>query len=474
MTYMMHTRYFVKTALVFLLALVCACAVPGKGIVLLGTAARSALVPPSQTVAGWFFDATNTSGCASDNNNCTQSTCGAAGSFQGPCITYAEVVSRWTTYAPHTRQATTLTIMGPMPSTDTFYVDPMVEGAGNYMAVMCSLGPSNQAWTTTLGTVTSKAKTPAPGTLLQAVIAPSSGTVAARQLVVNGTHPSFAMAASNSGTTWSLTQPVTGCSSPSVGCAPVEVDTWALGDVVTGFTLSTVFVAEALPSTTAFGDYAGSGRGSVFFHGCDLETTGAMVMNQFVIVSDSVLRPGVQSSPQAGSSGGNEGPFLVGTYLGQFRGAGMSIFGGITTSGFSWATGSNLDGDVWLGQALNLQGGTNRIGSLYIGVALNIFGGMTQLQTSLWGPHPPLIQGGGFLSYPSGAGGAAASLLFANQMLLNGSSTACSTTGGATPTIVCGKALTPANLDLAVGSGGFGGNAFQLGGGQLINVSQGF
>ncbi len=48
----------------------------------------------------------------------------------------------------------------------------------------------------------------------------------------------------------------------------------------------------------------------------------------------------------------------------------------------------------------------------------------------------------------------------------------CSSTGGSSPTTACGISITPTNLDLAVGSGGFGGTAFAIGGGTISNVAQ--
>ena len=68
--------------------------------------AQPAYPNPYWATTGWFIDYANVTTCASDNNNCTQSTCGSAGSNQGPCATYAEISRRCGT--PSVRSSRTL------------------------------------------------------------------------------------------------------------------------------------------------------------------------------------------------------------------------------------------------------------------------------------------------------------------------------------------------------------------------------
>ena len=110
---------------------------------LLGSASggdRAATTPPAQTVPAWFTDTLNTAGCASDNNTCTQATCGAVGSFQGPCLSVGEIYDRWGTIQPTLAQDTSLTVLSPLALGDLVYLDPRDTVYGNVLSVACTLG----------------------------------------------------------------------------------------------------------------------------------------------------------------------------------------------------------------------------------------------------------------------------------------------------------------------------------------------
>lgn len=91
---------------------------------------------------------------------------------------------------------------------------------------------------------------------------------------------------------------------------------------------------------------------------------------------------------------------------------------------------------------------------------------------ALW-PFAPLlaavvfINAGGTLSPTWQLGGASGPQLKNNGGVIE----ACSSTGGATPSIACGITINAANLDAAAGAAGFGSNAFQLGGGSLAKCN---
>ena len=67
--------------------------------------------PPSWAVPNWYVDYGNTSGCASDQNTCTSSTCSGTG--VGPCKTFGEIWARWGAVPPVLLQATTITFVSP-------------------------------------------------------------------------------------------------------------------------------------------------------------------------------------------------------------------------------------------------------------------------------------------------------------------------------------------------------------------------
>ena len=431
---------------------------------------RSPTTPPSWTVPAWAFDPQNVSTCASDDNDCTQTICGAPGSFQGPCLTQAEIAARLGTYSPNLAQNTLLTVMSPDDITDTMYLSPNMYGS-HYLDVECALPAP--AWTTTLGTVVPLHQ--ATGQLLTAVIAPGSGTVSSHQLVINTTHPSAAYPASNSGTTWTMSPPTTGCTSPA-SCAPSAVRTWAQNDTVSGYNLSTIYLAYSLPTSVTDEGL------SVFIHNCLVNNAvaggaqrGSIAANNFTTFADSVVLSGVGGSFEWDSCSGPPGPFLSNIFGTLFRGAGLYIYGGIMSGGgYTWTCGSDIDGDTWFGNPLYLYGEPNYIGNAYIGDA-SYTAGKTVLLGVLWGGTTVAsfhaVVGSSYFQYPAGAGGATASLMLAAGLYIGNSSNACSTTGGTTQTITCNIALTPTNLDAPASATGFGGNAFALQGGTFNNGS---
>src|SRR5579875_1013792 len=81
----------------------------------LAASSSSPIIPASWTVPNWYIDPSNSTGCASDSNSGTSSTCGAAGSGIGPLATWGELqVHRWGCQGggqvcPRLQQTTTIT-----------------------------------------------------------------------------------------------------------------------------------------------------------------------------------------------------------------------------------------------------------------------------------------------------------------------------------------------------------------------------
>jgi len=202
------------------------------------------VIPASWKQTAWFIDNANSTGCASDNNRtCSSSSCTSG---DGPCLTYGSIATRWGTYYPKLQQATVVTVIGNMASSDIIYAGPAVEGTSSLLSVSCAL--PTPTWTGTLGTVTAKNRTTAQ--LTTAVI--TAAGVAANQLIINTTHPSYNWTKSNSGTTWTVSEPISGCSAPATSCAPAESD-WTNatnnGDTVAGYTLPNIYMVAANPTT---------------------------------------------------------------------------------------------------------------------------------------------------------------------------------------------------------------------------------
>ena len=185
----------------------------------------SPIIPASWTTPAWFIDPANSSGTASDSNNCT-----AAGT---PCLTWHEINDhRWGCIGspkgcPRLRQNTAIEFLSSGSNdSDPVYFYPTIENAA-VVKVFGPLGASQQVASGTLSNVTAKNRS-TPQLLLA-----QSGATAVGQLVVNtnGAHPSRAWTyALSSGSIYKMTQPVTAASVP--GACGTEVDTWANTDTV--------------------------------------------------------------------------------------------------------------------------------------------------------------------------------------------------------------------------------------------------
>ena len=284
---------------------------------------RAASIPLSQTVPLWVTDGQNVTGCANDNNNGTQSACGAVGTFQGPLLTMTEIAQRWGTYSPTLNQQTVISVWSNAPATDVFYENPLVLGATNYLHVLGNLGPSQQVWTGTLGTVTQKNKT--AGTLLTSTFSISGA--AADQLIVNSTHPSMAIVTGlNTGSTWNLSQPVTGCTPPV--CSPSEVNTWVSGDTVTAYNPPNIYTPQAYPVAN---DIVNGEGFAVWLDSCTLQCAEGTEQcpfagNQYVQLVNIISQRLHQDSDL---SGGLPSPNYTNTdIILQYHGNGGKWFGG--------------------------------------------------------------------------------------------------------------------------------------------------
>ena len=88
-------------------------------------------VPPaSWSQAAWFTDYGKTLSCTSDNNRtCSVSNCSTAG--DGPCATWASVISRWGTISPTLGQATLVTqLSGHTSASDPIIAKPVLVNGG--------------------------------------------------------------------------------------------------------------------------------------------------------------------------------------------------------------------------------------------------------------------------------------------------------------------------------------------------------
>lgn len=467
---------------------------------------RGSVIPPSWTVANWYYDGANTTGCASDNNNCTQSTCGAAGSFQGPCLTYAETAARWGTYSPRLRQITNLTFLSSQSTTvdsDPVYFHPYLEN-GAYVVIA---GTPTVVSTGSLSGVVMQNR--ATQQLWQATFGPS---LSAGQFVVDSASAAeFWLYANAGGNAWKISEPLPIASVTVLG-KPLGTTAAQLSisnsDSYSVLTFPSVNVTDVEPYCEQFAAAPFNACG-VFIYNINVISPGGagdagLILGGQVALVDSISQRYITGGapkgvPVRSATSGNSrytqelynafsnlGILTLGTQTSQVNGADgyAVIFGGILGGVSAYRLGNvALQQDVILGAASNgifVSAASSRLSGVYIesGMQLNSSVGILSITTdqlgnnaTVWGPGALAMNGSGHIIYPAGVGQAVASMLFSGGLTLNGKTTACSSSGAATDVISCGITLSAGNLDLANSgvSTGFGGNAFIPGGASVSN-----
>lgn len=439
---------------------------------------RAAATPPSWTVPLWVFDPANSTTCASDNNNCTQSACGVAGTFQGPCVTYGEVLARWGTSAPSLPQNTTIQQL----SDDTL-ADPIVfrgTPTSSSFALYFVGTLLTQTWAgTTLGTVALKNRTQGTATVttsaLGATVAPIVGN-----WLTNTTRTASSWVYTSSGSTAYLSQPFPPNATP--GTIPVnqnasEVNTYTSGDTYT----------VTLPTKARFLDLEPITNGStvpavVLMHVFDSFTGHTSTWNSYVIATESRFDAVINQNGSVQTNVGYNAlynDYVLGTNSSFDN---ETIVGGaIGMGGGCRITDSLLDGDVILSEKIRLVGTSTSseisFGGMHIG---RVFSMNTALSTSN-------VQMNGLLFTATGSGfansGGVCVLSFADGATLeyfdtaaetfacntttwslgaSADTAACSVTIASPAVWNCGISLSVANLAAAAGASGFGNNAIDL------------
>lgn len=197
---------------------------------------------PFEVRTAWFLDPSNTSTCASDGNDCAQSSCGPGGT-QGPCVHWSTIARRWgngfLNYSPHTNVDVTFTLMSSQIDVDPIIFKPVqlpvadggTVGNGQTFLFLCT---KTAAATTTISTLTAKNQLSNQPLQVTFGTAPVMG-----QMIQNTTHSSIAWQPNGNALT-DISQPVAPGTSTGSG-APItvepEVNTWATTDAITIYTL---------------------------------------------------------------------------------------------------------------------------------------------------------------------------------------------------------------------------------------------
>lgn len=484
---------------------------------------RPPIVNPFWLQTTWFVDGQNTSTCASDANNCSQSTCGSAGSNQGPCLTTGEMFARWGTTGPAYQQDTTITTM----SNDVNLQTPVIwspvlipqPGAGNYTTL---INGSTLVWkcstTSTAATISSvTAKVASSNTRFQVTLSPAI-TGNAENLIIDTTRsPNSAAWVGNTSAVARLSQPVQVTAIPSAGspASPgLEDNGWAAADVISVLSGARANIINITPIGSGIADFATvildrcvvptasptRGTGGVGY-GDDSLVIGNHVqlvedffekqvfINQAVVSYENWVVD-INSNFQGGVQGGAVQPITLANGVQMQPSAGMSagVISNYNSAG-AGGTGAVSLHNVYLFNAPFLLSaetcnstfsGYNLFGEVQIdnhaGFSVVLTPGSTiDLTAAFSGTQTGLLWGNGSFNnegtvYYSIANTAATTLPIVSP-LLQGSTTACCATVANPSVVNCNIALSATNLGAGACSAvtpALGNLAFSLAGGAYV------
>jgi hypothetical protein len=203
-----------------------------------------AIPPIAWSVIDWEIDPQNTTGCASDANDCISATCGSAG--DGPCLTWAQVVSRLGSKSPSYDGAVsslfTVTFLSSQSAgVDMIDFQPILQNGAQHVIqtrpVQVASGTLSSVTLNTVGVNGS-------GMPLKAAL---PGASAQFDLVINTTRANSRSLVLRIDTgIATLTQPTA-----AGGLIPASVTTWVSGDAVTVYSMPSLNVARYRAATSA-------------------------------------------------------------------------------------------------------------------------------------------------------------------------------------------------------------------------------
>ena len=416
----------------------------------------------------------------------------------GPCTSYAQIVTRWGTFSPTLSQVTTI----PFMTSHTTDADPVI--AKSTLKAGAYLEFTTVPTTVLSGTIASAtAVNRSAGTLWQATFtglgAACNGGVGC--LLVDTTSGGNAWlldAPAHSGDSYSLSTPLSPATVTAIGHPLGSVaaeKTVSAGDAFNILKFPTVNLVDLEPTTSTSN---GGGAGVVAYRVNVLNpesSVSALGLGGNVMLSESFSSRMIESA----SSGGGWAENLSTDYAFTHE-----LYNTSSEAAF-WAQGQKGFPIIWgdaggtflvVGGSINANGNGLRlnnaniqqdtvltgagsggivsenllIGGAYVGASngLYCFGPCSidydnthSTGNNVWGPGELLAAFGGFVRYRSDTP-AVSTFLTLGGISVNPSGLGCSISpiDAGVPVIACNIALTPTNLDLAIGSGGFGGFAF--------------
>lgn len=442
--------------------------------------------PGPQAQATWFIDPQNVTGLADDDNSGIDAT--------HPVLTYNFGVARkWATYSPTLRQSTTITWLSPQTDdTDPVVFTPIMV---NCAAVLQGqLGAAQLLGSGILAGVVPKNRATA-----QILTADLGASFPVGSLIENTTagKESFAWVYKNTaGTTYEISQPLIPITPTFPGAVSLsEVDTWANGDTFEVYAPMNINLANVDPTIAEyFSDSFNFPAQVQLYHMNFWSSNGPGLSDVFIGSDVTIIECSADAALIDRSAADEQFTYFINPYFGQGATSSSSnssyiqVYGGVIAGPtllvfISWSLGFDIILAPTAGGSIELVsaspaiygGGVN--GSFpYLGrVCLD--GGITSLcgvwnvanaddaTQIIWGTGALDILGQSRVYYSSPA----ASTFLIPTITINKQTSANAfdpTTGLWTISI----AITAANLDTAIASGGFGGTATNaLGGGTITN-----
>ena len=479
-----------------------------------GGGVRPPIVNPYWLQSAWAIDPANTTGCASNSNNCSQTTCGSAGSNQGPCLSWDEIVAREATTAPVQPQSTAYSILSSQPNADhpiifnpiLVPVPPDSNVHGATVSIVCS---TSVAASTTITALTAKVTSTNTRFLVTLGSAPTQV-----ELIQDTTASNSIAWIGRSATSHALSQPAAPVTLSTTGTNPgagAENNAWAMSDTVNLLSLPSVVFAQVVPTLAGM-----SGNGNVTIQHCLIDQTpptpgqfsvqpgdDPFTVSPGVAVVESVLNRAIYVAPIAGpyntfasllndnfiggvnvnSSYVSPGQSLGTTYPPLISSGVIGSQNGVSGTGSVSINGAALinDVDLIVGSGTNngvaYFGGYNYIGELHIeqGTTVKMLGGATfDAQTS--GSYGGPVWGIGAIDAYLGtvlysAATTAPTTFSLSTLRIQGGTTACCATIAAPSTLNCGVTLATANFDGGTcSSSSLSNRAFLPGGGSWVGL----
>jgi len=440
--------------------------------------------PQSWLQATWFVDPANSTGLANDNNNGIDAL--------HPVLSYnGGIVRKWGTTAPTLAQNTIITWL----SSQTGSGDPVILTPVMLGVVLTIKGTLSFLGGGVLAGVVPKDRATQQLLEVNLGFAPPIGS-----LVQNTTigKSSYAWVYTNvAGNVFALSQTLVPVVLPFLGYSgPAdEVDTWADGDTFEVWALTGINIITINPTIAEY-DLVDSFPAQIQVNQISYISSNGPGNSTVFIGDDVTSSECLFESELAGGQGTNGTDAQFGFYSncfltsGVFQTSGDSIFtwlqGGVLISAFGTIVSWNIDFDAILdassGASFVLNptitngNGQQYIGAAYIVGAITLVGLISfevELPLSLcvlWGPGSINAINSSRIVYPTGVGAAVATFTNTGGLRLNGQTdaNAFDSVTGLWASLI---PITPTNLDLAFGAGGFGGLAINVGGACYSNQS---